>query len=117
MSIAQAFNPASQPQMRVENARNPRSGRTRPAQLATRTKWALDDILTRARRCRAILRKLEQWSSHEHMQGKGRYDVACIERVSELARLACELALEVAELERLAADARVGIYVGTVAEK
>lgn len=80
--------------------------------LAYTTIWSLDDMLKRAKKGRAQMEAIRKWIERERLDAKGRYDGARLERLGELNGLVADLALEVGELERLAADARIGIYDG-----
>jgi len=89
--------------------RNKNSSRV---QLAYTTIWALEDMLDAAQRGRAKMEAMRKWIERERLDAKGRYDNARLVRLGELDGMMADLALEVGALERLAADARIGIYEG-----
>jgi hypothetical protein len=90
-----------------------RKGRNKPAKIATRTQWSLDDILKIAKATRVEMGSVVKWIEGERLLAKGHYDTQRLDRLGEMSRLVCGMALHIAELERLAADARIGVYVGT----
>lgn len=110
MSILETFDSASRVQSDAKKTRLLASGRNKPARIATRTKWALGDMLHHAQEGRAKMEEMQVWIKRERLDAKGRFDTARLERLGELSELMTDLALHVGELERLASDARVGIY-------
>lgn len=78
--------------------------------LPHKTMYALRDILVAAKRSRAEMEEILRWIKRDQLEAKGRYDTERLARLGELSQMMSELALEIAKLERLAADAREGIY-------
>jgi hypothetical protein len=87
-----------------------RKSHNKPARIATRTQWSLDDILKIAKTTRGEMASVVKWIDCERMIAKGHYDAQRLDRLGEMSRVICSMALHVAELERLAADARIGVY-------
>jgi len=112
MSIEQVCDSVSSNGNDAYSTRKRAPGRNKPAQLATRTKSSLDDILGEAEAGRADLRAIWMWIEYERIQAKGRYDLCRLERLGEFSQLVGSWALRVGAIERLAADARVGEYHG-----
>lgn len=99
----------------IESQSKPRQSSNKSrVKLAYTTIWALDDMLCHAKKGRAQMEQMMHWIKRETIDAKGRYDSARLERIGELSALVAELALHVGELERLAADARLGIYIQPV---
>lgn len=92
----------------------PRSGEGR-VRLPNKTQWALRSILDAAQEGRAQMQEILDWIKVERLDAKGRYDTARLVRLGELDGIVAQLALNVAELERLAGDARIGIYEPRIA--
>lgn len=87
--------------------KNPNKSRV---QLAYTTIWALEDMLDAAQEGRAQMEAIRKWIERERLDAKGRYDTARLARLGELDGMVADLALKVGAIERLASDARVGIY-------
>lgn len=58
------------------------------------------------------MQEILAWLKAERIDAKGTYDLARLNRLGELSHHVAELALSVAEIERTAADARIGVYNG-----
>lgn len=116
MSTYSADNQASGPPIDAKNARVSRASKPRKhsnasrVQLAYTTKWSLDDLLQTAKEGRATMEQILEWAKQEELDAKGRFDQARLVRLGRLNGMVAKLALQVARLERVASDARVGIY-------
>lgn len=114
MSTPFATNSVSQPNIGTllaadDEEKPPRSGEGR-VRLPNKTQWALRAMLDAAQKGRALMEEIRKWIKREELDAKGRYDSARLERLGELNGYVADLALHVGELERLASDARVGLY-------
>jgi hypothetical protein len=85
--------------------------------IPNKTQWSLDDMLRIAERARLEMGEIQKWIACERLDAKRKYDASRQARLGELDHLLCSLALQVAALERLASDARQGIYRGIQEEK
>lgn len=116
MSITKAFDSVNSAPIGAQSA--PTDTTTGPkarnhksrVKLAYTTIWALEDILGAAQEGRTHMQNILNWVKVERLEAKGRYDVARLARLGELDGMIAQLALNVSELERLAADARIGLY-------
>jgi hypothetical protein len=112
MSIAQVFDPPIPTKADAYSTRKTRTGRNKPAQLATRTKWSLDEMLEGFAEGRADLEAMQRWVECERIRAKGRFDGEKLEGLGEFSRLMLRFTLRLARLERMAFDARRGEYRG-----
>jgi hypothetical protein len=100
-----------------DSAARPLVGKAKRAAAATRlrlpnkTQWALDDMLRHAKEGREGMQTMLEWIERERLDAKGHYDTPRLARLGELSHIVAGVALHVGELERLASDARAGIYV------
>lgn len=115
MSIAIPDNPATTQTfgsvLAAHDEKPRRAGKGR-VRLPNKTQWALRDMLHAAQQGRVKMEEMRRWIKQEELDAKGRYDTARLARLGELNGIVADLALHVSALERLAADARMGIYEG-----
>lgn len=116
MSTTKAYDIAMDARSDAKKTRVTASGRNKPARLATRTKWALTDMLHHAKEGREAMQEMMKWIEQERLEAKGRYDTARLARLGELSHIVAGVALHVGELERLAGDAMRGVYVPRLAK-
>ena len=87
----------------------PRDDRTR-ARIPNKTQKALERILENAEEARSEMQMILCWLKQERSEAKRRNDQSAIERLGDLSARVGTLALAVANMERLTADARQGRY-------